>query len=510
VLCLALCGFTLLLASVNPGCGTVTSIEADASPPPADASPPPADVSPDCIPDGEADLPDDNFEDTNCDGIDGDASDAIFVDPIEGSNTGDGSQSRPKASLLGNNGAFAAAVATGKSHVFISTGTLSESETVVVPDGISVWGGYDAAQSWARSDSIDRPVVEVAATIGVRFENTTSSMTWDRVDVRAADATAEGTSSYGMFMNETSSELVISNATITAGSGAHGADSVRPATPETPLAANGSVGSGLVNSVCCESVISDNCVAGAPGQSACAFAGGVGARCGRSGGQPTAGEGPDGGAAGGLREQGKPGGPGAPGGEAEPLTEAVVTVGESGYTPLSGTTGTDGSPGSGGGGGGLDYEGSCSCGSSVVFPPGHGGGAGGCGGTAAPAAGGGGGSFALFLFDSSPTLDRITLESGTGGDGGVGSEGGAGGSGGLGGGQPSATAAGGNGGDGGAGGASSGGPGGPSICLTNAGASDPVLVTTPNCLLGEAGAGGTAPNPDLDGLPGLALEVHSP
>src|SRR6188768_1986555 len=46
--------------------------------------------TPGCVPTGTSDAPDDDFLDSNCDGIDGDASHAIFVSP-GGSDSADGS-----------------------------------------------------------------------------------------------------------------------------------------------------------------------------------------------------------------------------------------------------------------------------------------------------------------------------------------------------------------------------------------------------------------------------------
>src|SRR3954468_1051035 len=67
---------------------------------------------------GAADKPDLAFEDTNCDGIDGDKANAIFVTPTAANNNGIGSITSPKATLNGTNpsslGAIAAAKAANK------------------------------------------------------------------------------------------------------------------------------------------------------------------------------------------------------------------------------------------------------------------------------------------------------------------------------------------------------------------------------------------------------------
>jgi hypothetical protein len=75
---------------------------------------------------GALDKPDLNFEDTNCDGIDGDKAKAIFVSPTAANNNGTGSVTSPKATLNGTTpgslGAIAAAKAAHK-DVYLAGGT---------------------------------------------------------------------------------------------------------------------------------------------------------------------------------------------------------------------------------------------------------------------------------------------------------------------------------------------------------------------------------------------------
>lgn len=447
------------------------------------------------------DLPDDAFQDTNCDGIDGNASDSVFVDPIAGSDTiGDGTRAKPLQHLTGTNGAIALAQSQSKHHILVSTGTVSESITVDVPDGLSVWGGYDAAQGWTRSDAIARPNVTVAAPTAVRVSTPTSTMRWDRIDVTAGDGVAPGESSYGIFVVGGTS-LTLSNTTVTAGKGAPGADSQTPAKESTPSAAKGGVGGGERVGICCVSTTSNTCAPGAAGQNSCAFAGGKGNPCGNPA-APVPGTGPSPGTGGGANSPGGPGGPGSTGTAAPAPTLALGSVATTGYTPAQGTMGGAGSGGSGGGGGGFNGPNGCTCNTTVTTLPGHGGGAGGCGGKPATAAGGGGGSFALFLADASPTIDRVKLVAGQGGDGGKGAVGGPGMDGGSGGGAGTSVA-GGAGGAGGTGGTSSGGPGGPAICLELAGTSAPTFTTVPTFVTGVAGVGGSSPDAALAGVAGI-------
>src|SRR3954453_14066087 len=73
---------------------------------------------------GAVDKPDLTFEDTNCDGIDGDKAKAIFVAP-NGDNNGTGSLTNPKKTLGGTTGGIATAKAQGK-DVYLAGGTYNE------------------------------------------------------------------------------------------------------------------------------------------------------------------------------------------------------------------------------------------------------------------------------------------------------------------------------------------------------------------------------------------------
>lgn len=110
----------------------------------------------------------------------------------------------------------------------------------------------------------------------------------------------------------------------------------------------------------------------------------------------------------------------------------------------SGTSGTDGTHGRGGGGGGagggVETYDSTSCsfdGGSDIGGSGGGGGSGACGGVTGIAGGAGGGSFGIFIVFSStpssvPDINNNKIHLGDGGDGGYGGNGGAGGLGGAG------------------------------------------------------------------------------
>src|SRR5690606_23863650 len=97
------------------------------------------------------DAPDDDFEDTNCDGIDGDASQAIFVSTT-GSDEAAGSRTEPVRTLQ-----HAIELASEqRKDVFVCDGAYTEN--VVIEQPVSLYGGYDCNSDWRRIR--DRAIVE--------------------------------------------------------------------------------------------------------------------------------------------------------------------------------------------------------------------------------------------------------------------------------------------------------------------------------------------------------------
>jgi hypothetical protein len=94
---------------------------------------------------GPNDLPDDGFTDANCDGIDGDASAAIFVAKT-GNDVNAGTQNAPVATIAT---ALSKATLLGKQQIYVSEGIYDG--RVVLVNGISIYGGYSAANGWKRS-----------------------------------------------------------------------------------------------------------------------------------------------------------------------------------------------------------------------------------------------------------------------------------------------------------------------------------------------------------------------
>lgn len=94
---------------------------------------------------GAVDRPDLSFEDTNCDGIDGDAARSIFV-AVTGSDNATGTELNPVRTI--QKGIDLAAATQLPKDVLIAGGTYNES--IVLKSGVSLYGGYTPI-TWQRS-----------------------------------------------------------------------------------------------------------------------------------------------------------------------------------------------------------------------------------------------------------------------------------------------------------------------------------------------------------------------
>ncbi len=475
------------------------------SPTPADRDGDGTPDSSDCAPDnpaihpGATDKPDLPFTDSNCDGIDGDIGKAVFVSASTGSPGGAGTQASPLDTIA----AGVAQAASGSRDVYVASGTYNAGGGVALANGVSIYGGYSSA-GWSRSTAT--PTVNGSPQ--AMLANGVTGVTLQLLTLQGA---ADGAhSAYGLRALNGAS-VTLESSTVVAGAGQNGAaGSTGPAGLPGGNGVSGGVGT-----------------AGSGGLSPASATGGFGAA-----GPITAGRGvagspgitvPGGGAggAGGLGSQffgsctspalgntsaldtalpGLLGPPGA-GGGAGGLPSAA-TVGPV-WTATGGANGETGHPGGGGGGGGSGS------GTSVFNPfpscsgrsggGGGGGGGGGAGGDGGGGGGFGGGSFAVYLWNSTVTINGGSLAASKGGDGGAGGGGGNGGAGGAGGsgglGEVNPAGAGGPGkagGTGGHGGPGGGGPGGPSVGVFRGGTSTLVQSGSPSITPGPAGAGGAS------------------
>jgi len=494
------------------------------------------------------DSPDGNFTDTNCDGIDGDAGQAVFVAPSGDDAAGCGAMGTPCASL---NAGLAEAVAQTLTEVYMMEGTYDDG-AVILADGVSIWGGFDPA--WDRGSGavttlLGSTGVEVApgaseaATLvadGLTQPTSVSDLRIVGPDAVGTYPDGAGKSSFAVWVSNTGAGiLTLERNMLVGGAGAPGAPGASGQDAIQVVATNSMNGSpgGSADSFVTACNDTSRGLGGARGTNTEAgTAGGLGGRGGTmdtdctlfsENFDATVGEGgTDGQSSAGSIGLGGFGGAGtticAPGqnGALGRITNGVAGQGGSGWRLLglfwAGENGNSGSTGaSGGGGGGGGGSGGCDTGTDAYGAGGGGGGAGGWGAISGGSGGGAGGaSFGLYLVDASPTVQDNVFERGDGGDGGDGGAGGrgqSGGQGGPGGSGAGGASAGGRGGDGGHGGHGAGGGGGLggySLGIFILGSSTPTLVAnsysggTP----GQGGAGGvsapTAPPEERDGEDG--------
>jgi hypothetical protein len=439
---------------------------------------------------GKPDKPDLAFEDTNCDGIDGDQSKAVFVSVL-GDDAASGSKGNPKRTVTAG---VAAAEAAGK-DVYIAGGTYQTEPVGGVPlaDSVGLYGGYTPFSGVRSASEVTTIKGSPQAVLAVGDQGVVLQL-----------LTLEGTPSLGNLSlyglraipNGAEPSRIAMRNVVSKGAAAAAGSNGSNGTTGTP-GSTGNNGSGA-------------CVAGltkfgAGGSGGAGGAGGnnsVGAN-GSTGGGVLGGLG--GGLLGtilGIGNNGSPGADGATG----PSNTLAFPDGAS-WPASFAASGTSGGPG-GGGGGGRGGTGDNNFGIGICGGGGGSGGTGGGGGGSGGAGQNGGGSFGVYLLNSSVVAMTSTLtggNGGAGGNGGTGAFGGGGGGRGLGGPGDCLTvfvtvcggsgANGGIGGSGGRGGGGGAGVGGPSFGVYQAGtgsgfASRSGTTTTS----GTAGQGGLQGN----------------
>lgn len=459
------------------------------------------------------DLPDLGFSDANCDGIDGEVDNAVFVaPPVSGGNDlNAGTRDAPLATLAA---ALTQAEALSKRDVYVASGTYAEQLSIASPRG--VYGGY-AAMNWGRSLSYVTSVIDVNQPLRISYANGTVVQLMDFV---GASATGTGSlaSAYGALIRF-STDVVLERVSVKAGNGLNGAAGTAGAAGlNGNPGVNGEAGREDSDAFGCQ--VTSQPSPGAGGASTCSRAGGRGGYPGRvtDTGEP--------GLEGSL---GTPGGAGVPydycqndactggfnlpsqyhgsdgthGGTGSHGTSGAGFGGMNslGYTVASTSSGTSGAAGNGGGGGGGGGGGDYLCDS--WGSGGGGGGSGGCGGVRGLRGISGGASFALYAYSSTVTAIDSVFRAGNGGKGGNGGSGGSGGTGAAGGISPygnndsqndaSPGGKGGRGGNGGTGGAGGAGGGGPSVAIVTAGTTPSfTAVGTTSLAIGSGGAGGSS------------------
>ncbi len=482
--------------------------------------------------------------DQNCDGIDGELGNAIFV-----SGTGDdGNPGTREAPLRTIEAGMQTAFSTGKRDVLVAEGLYFGS--LIMLEGAKIYGGYSPdylARDSAVYESkiIGSPFSQLkpGALNALGIGGVTGATVVDGFFIQAANANTPGGSSYGVYVKDSTDGLVMRRNQFVAGNGGKGAQGQSGASGSAGVPGEAGKAAIATDSPNCAT---DEWLTGGSGGALTCGGAAISGGTGGSSYCPTYENGPHPNENGHAGTGSAPGGGGLAGWDGKihhtsckfctfPQDEIVEgqdgfdgaagTPGSAGlgcnkpsgvesngfWGPASGTDGGTGLPGSGGGGGGSGGGGDSDTSKcyNVVGGTGGGAGSGGCAGTGGTTGTGGGGAFGLFVVFSNPPLTIPTIKDnliigGFGGEGGQGGGGGSGGQGGAGapGGEAGASdvyctfggGAGGYGGSGGHGGGGGGGCGGVSYCAyaVTPNVMDLSAYKAPNntCILGAPGAGG--------------------
>ena len=438
------------------------------------------------------DVPDGS--DQNCDGIDGEVENGIFVAQT-GKDSNAGTLLQPVATVAKGT---ALAAQKGKRDVYVATGVYEENISLAA--GAQVFGGYSANFLFHDAAAYETVLLGVAAnanapgTVNV-IGLGDAKVTLDGFTVYGANVKQKGASTYAIYVKDAGANLRITGNHVVAGNAGNG----------TPGSAGGNGDDGVPGStggnakdtgkaIC---AANDATNGGAGGSKSC---GGVTVNGGKGGkaicpdydedgAQPksspykqtltpeeqgVAGQGSGGGKGGtsgydaliwegssscgicnvpkakdgdpflpGIGTNGADGADGTPGSAGSACNAAGGNVAGGLWLPGVAGAGGPAGPGAGGGGGGAGggVEVSAACVADAKFKfndigaSGGGGGSGGCSGSGGSGAGSGGGAFALFLVWTAPpaAIGKISgnvLVTGNGGDGGNGGFGGVGGQGG--------------------------------------------------------------------------------
>ena len=478
-----------------------------------------------------------DFQDADCDGIDGTASLGFFVDINAGTNTSaSGGLDQPFKTLD-----YALTRLTPDTRfLFIAQGTY-DGTGLVLDKPITLLGGYSGkAGNWQRARSYTTEII--ASGIGLTMSGTdggtSPALQWLNV-TSTKNADAGGASVALRVLN--ADGVLLQHVVLSAAVGTDGTAG-QNGTPGPGGADGGTGGSNT------DASTQDAGAGGDPGLSNCGPSGNSGGMGGKSADLPPVGTAfdPTGksgqpgrpsnpGGAGGLGcDEGTrascagpgsknctctalPGEPGASGdaGTPGPAGDAgsnTGTLSDNTWVAVFGVSGRPSTSGTAGGGGGAGGSADLWRRTRAMGGGGGGGGAAGCGGQPGTGGQGGGASIALLLVNSRVELDTcrlLTEKGGAGGAGGTGGQGGPGGAGGAGGlsftnvnaGEPldvdtangGRGGNGGHGGPGGSGGHGGNGAGGPSVGIWCQGST--VTETGTTWRLGSPGAPGSGPAP---------------
>ncbi|MGV3620997.1 MAG: hypothetical protein ACO1OB_09270, partial [Archangium sp.] len=175
------------------------------------------------------DIPDLAFTDANCDGIDGELSNGIFVSP-SGADSAPGTRAAPKQTLAA---ALSAATSEGKRDIYVAHGSYTGPLTLTgIFSALNVAGGYHPT-TWQRANTLAADVVGGNPALVIDSSN---NMLVQLLKFQGSDGTAGSPSTYGAKVVE-SSGVKLEGLELRSGNALAGIDG-----QSQPAAANGNPG----------------------------------------------------------------------------------------------------------------------------------------------------------------------------------------------------------------------------------------------------------------------------
>ncbi|MFT6629446.1 MAG: hypothetical protein ACJA1R_002723 [Flavobacteriales bacterium] len=180
-----------------------------------------------------SDMPDTSFTDSNCDGIDGNLSLAIFVAQF-GSDSNNGSRTQPVRSLT-RAAAIAAANPSGQSQILMENGVYESQATTYVNDNVTIAGGYiRSGDVWTRGSG--RATLRANLPPGVRTPGFSYNPSfWPNLNIISDvnfEVSSAGTSGESAIALDCTNctNVTMTNVTVSAGPGAIGVSGVTQTT----------------------------------------------------------------------------------------------------------------------------------------------------------------------------------------------------------------------------------------------------------------------------------------
>ena len=189
-----------------PASPTALDSDGDGTPDGQDCAPHDASIHP-----GATDLPDLSFVDSNCDGIDGTADNAVFASP-NGNDMNPGTKDKPKRQIQA---AVVAAAIGGKRSVYAAAGTYTRLEAET---GVGVYGGYDPSNWSHRSTKL---TTTIAGSPEAVLADDRKAVVLQLLTISGSSDGAPGASVYGIRAIN-GSDVSLQHVTVTVGNGVPG------------------------------------------------------------------------------------------------------------------------------------------------------------------------------------------------------------------------------------------------------------------------------------------------